>query len=184
MKQSYPYPLPAHALEDYCHPLAGSGLEAPRRWEGEVVAANGYVALRAARGCWLDEDYAPADAEFAARLGKIPWQAYPGGEAWQALDLQRGEIFRYAPHGLWLKGRLAPSPVWQVCGIRVRLSLLQIIARLPRCEVHGGPQNRTEPLWFRFSGGRGCIAQDARLVMHSRELYLPGLARVQGIFSR
>lgn len=173
MNHAYPYPLPEHALADFCHPQDWHLLHKPRRWDGCLVAANGYLAIKANRGAWIEEEFPLATAEFIGRIGKLPWARFPMDDTWRPLDNQRGVVFRYARHGLWLHGRLAPSPVWAVNEVRVRLSLLQQVAMLPRCEVFTGKQDIEDPLWFRFSGGMGIIARDPNLTMHSFELFGP-----------
>ena len=65
------------------------------------------------------------------------------------------------------------SPVWLVNDKRVRLSLLQLVARLPRAEVFTGRQDADDPVWVRFSGGRVALAMDKRLTMFSREIFQP-----------
>jgi hypothetical protein len=176
MRNRHPYPLPADALADYCHPQPGHALYLPARYEREILAANGYLALRAHRGAWIDSEFRPASPDFLARFNRLPWHKWPeiaASTTWRALDDERAMIFERAPHGLWLAGKLAPSPIWEVNQIRVRLSLLQAVAMLPRAEVFTGPTRATGPLWFRFSGGYGCIAHDERLTLHSRALFAP-----------
>lgn len=173
MRHAYPYPLPEHALADFCHPADWHLLHKPRRWDRCLVAANGYLAIKANRGAWIEEEFPPASAEFIGRIGKLPWDRFPCGDEWRALDNQRGVVFRYARCGLWLNGKLGPSPVWAVNEIRVRLSLLQQVAMLPRCEVFTGRQDMHDPLFFRFSGGTGMIARDPKLTLHSFELFGP-----------
>lgn len=171
--KSFPYPLPEHALAEFCHPAEDHPLHLPRRWDGCLVAANGYLAIKANRGAWIEEEHPVANGRFVMRMSKLPWARFPMGEDWRPVDSQRGTIFRHGRHGLWLKGRLAPSPVWMVNELRVRLGLLQLVALLPRVEVFTGRQDIIDPLWFRFSGGTGCIARDPKLTMHSFELFGP-----------
>lgn len=169
-KLAFRYPLPADALRMFCHPAARSGLSVPMRMGAEIVAANGYLAIRCNRGAWMDADFPEAWTDFKTRVEKLPWARWDAlKDDWRALDEVRGTLFRYAEIGVWLDqrnvvGKLAPSPVvWACGGIPVRLSMLQLISRLPRCEVYTGPCDRSDPLWFRFSGGRGVIARDVKL---------------------
>lgn len=169
-RTAFKYPLPAEVLDLFCHPHSRHQLSRPMRMDGDVVAANGYVAIRCNRGAWIDSEFPEAGADFRARIGKIPWHLMEARkDDWRALDNVRGTLFRYAAIGLWKedpreRGRLTPSPVvWVGGGILVRLSMLQLIARLPRCEIYIGPCISTDPLWCRFSGGRGVIARDAKL---------------------
>ena len=172
--KSFPFPLPASALSDFVHPAEWHMLHHARRYGDEVLAGNGYVALRAVKGMWLPGDHAPASAEFLSRFGKLPWGRWDDLEDdWRALDSQRGRIFERAAHSVWLDEKVAPSPVWMVNEVRVRLSLLQLVARLPRAEVYTGRTDRQDPLFVRFSGGKALIAADPRLTLHSCELF-PG----------
>jgi hypothetical protein len=56
---------------------------------------------------------------------------------------------------------------------RVRLSVLQLVSRLPRAEIN--PSFRTDgtPIPVRFSAGMGLIAADVRLTNHSRHIFRP-----------
>jgi hypothetical protein len=173
MRNAFPYPLPATALEEFRHPEDWHGLRHIVRHGDEVLAGNGYVAIRCERGRWLDADFREAPGQFLERFGKLPWHAFPRGcELWRPLADVASVLNERAAHGLWLRGRLAPSPVWRVGGVLVRLSMLQLVARLPRAEVNW-TDHPESPLWFRFSGGHGLIARDARLTLESRAIFQP-----------
>lgn len=175
MSKAHPYPLPVHALDDFTHPADWHLFRHARRHADEILAGNGYAALRATRGRWLDGEFPPATCEFLGRFGKLPWGKFPTGrdEEWRMMDYRRGDLFRSAQIGLWRDGKLTPSPVWSCNEKRVRLSLLQLVANLPRAEVFVGAQDRDDPLWFRFSGGIAAIAMDARLTISSGEIWGP-----------
>lgn len=168
----YRYPLPEFALVDFCHPAAGHVFARACRHDGEILAGNGYVALRAARGWWVYDEFPPAGEEFLARFEALPWGRAPGGP-WRALDDARGALYRRGALRLWDGARVAPSPVWRVGDCVVRLSALQLVARLPRAEIHTGLADRDDPLFFRFSGGRGIIARDPLLVLWDYHLWEP-----------
>lgn len=178
MRNAHPYPLPAHAIDDYRHPADWHGLHHARRHGGEILAGNGYIAIRARKGAWLDEEFQPATAEFLSRFGKLPWACFEAlADCWRPLDSQRGRIFERGQLGLWIESRqgirLSPTPVWLVNRGRFRLSLIQRVAMLPRAEVFTGHADPSAPLFFRFSGGIGMIAHDRRLDSHSAELFPP-----------
>jgi len=174
MSKPFPYPLPAKHLREFCHPCDWHLFHEPRRYGGEVLVANGYVAIRARTGLWLDADHGAASADFVSRWGKLPWGRLDQlPDDWRELDGHRGTIYRSAQVHLWQDDRLAPTPVWAVNEVKVRLSLLQLVARLPRCEIYVGRPNADDPLWFRFSGGIGLIARDPRLSLHSYEIFGP-----------
>jgi hypothetical protein len=179
--KSHPYPLPAEALLDYCRPVAGHPFAAPLRHAGAILAANGYLALRATRGGWLDDDYAEASPEAAARLARLPWARLEHlcqQPEWRRLSELGSELAARGALRLWAAdGGLAPSPVWAVADAgRIRLSVLQLIARLPRAELWTGGGGVLEPVFFRFSGGAGIVPLEERL---SR----PGLRPARRIFA-
>ena len=73
-RKGFPFPLPLYALEGFLYPRAGSVFAAAHWHEGEVMACNGHVALRALKGAWLPEDFAPPAAEFLERFLGLPWE--------------------------------------------------------------------------------------------------------------
>lgn len=186
-KNDFGYPLPEYALADFCCAAAGV-LSRPMRHEGEIIAANGYVALRAYRGRWLDSDFPPASPEYMARINALPWERYQklAADEWRTLTDARAHLYRRGRMGLLRAGtaRLAPSPVWLVGHVLVRLTLLQLIDRLPRCEVWTGNGGPGQPLWFRFTGGRGAIAADARLRESSFSIFQPVFNEWTGAFEK
>lgn len=163
------------ALDEFRHPADWHGLHHARRHDGEVLAGNGYVAIRVRRGMWLDSDHQAASAEFLGRWGKLPWKRFAEivtREDWRAFDSATLRLFSKGQIGFWLKDKPAPTPIWRVNEtLLVRLSLLQLVSRLPRCECYTGPQSGGEHLYFRFAGGEGIIAADARLTISSGELF-------------
>jgi len=175
MRDSWPYPLPQSALKEFCHPLESHDFANPARHEGEIIAGNGYLCLRAHRGAWLDSEIEPASPDFLERISKIPWTRFSGIQdaAWRSIGDVRGTLFERGTIAPWLAGKMAPTPIWLVDEIPVRLSLLQLISRLPRCEVSTGQTDSEDPLFFRFSGGRGAIARDARLKLASYRIFQP-----------
>lgn len=188
MKAYFPYPINAEALEEFTHPEQDV-FSRPRRHNGEMLAANGYVALRAHKGFWNDQDYPEAGEAFLSRFNCIPWgymdRLQP--DKWRELDPVRGTIYRYHPIKLWKfdregrpSGHRNASPVWRVGGCLVRLSALQLVAKLPRVEVYTGSTDARRPLWFRFNGGVGAIAYDRRLMFHSFELFGNRPGRLDG----
>jgi hypothetical protein len=85
--------------------------------------------------------------------------------------LEEANLFRFGAIGPWLKGRVAPTRVVRVNDSHlVRLSFLQLVARLPRCEVYLGT---TETLLFRFSGGVGMMMKDDRLTEAGFSIFTP-----------
>jgi hypothetical protein len=178
MKAPFRFPLHAGDLEVFCHPHEGHAMSRTHMVDGDLVAANGHLAVRASRGLWLDADFEPAPADFLQRVAGLPWGSAPdhSSEAWRPLDDARGDIYRSATIGLYNnKGRISPSPVWMVAGQHpIRLSFLQQIARLPRCEVYTGALHNSQPAWFRFNGGTVIVPKTKRpFPTFSRQLFPP-----------
>ena len=175
MKHSFPNPMPIEALLAFCHPWDGHLLSQPRRGDGEVLAANGYIAIRAKKGWWLESDFQPAGEEYRKRFDKLPWARFERlGDHWRPLDNVRGDLFRSGKIEPWLRHRPAPTPLWLFNSrLRVRLSHLQLVAMLPRCEAFTGTDDRDDPLFFRFTGGIGIMARDAKLqqLPFSRQIF-------------
>lgn len=163
MKKGYSYPLPEEALAEFCHPERSHIFGAPARMGREVVAANGYVVLRASRGRWIDADYPEAHSEFVKRVEALPWvhMEATAESKWVDLERVKTKICARPRLGMWSGTRVGASPVWLVGDVLCRLSVLQLVALLPRVQVAWS--DRALPLWFRFSGGVGAIAVDWRL---------------------
>lgn len=160
--RGFGYPLPVEALGAFCHPEPWHALCRPVRSGTEVLAGNGYLALRVERGRWLPADFQQGSAEVLGRFGKIPWGTFPqASENWKALHEVEAQIFSHGEIHPWKESGLAPTPIWRVANeINVRLSFLQLVAKLPRAEVWVGSTSGVAPLWFRFSGGLGMIARE------------------------
>lgn len=173
MRERFPFPLRMHVLDEFRHPADWHGLHHARRHNGEVLAGNGYVAIRVARGMWLDSDHEAASAEFLGRWGKLPWKRFETlQDDWRGMDTVTLKLFAKGMIQFWLQGKPAPTPIWRVNEtLLVRLSLLQLISRLPRCDCYTGPQSVGEHLYFRFSGGIGIIPADRRMTMASGEIF-------------
>jgi hypothetical protein len=160
----FAYPLPGSALQEFCHPDPLHPFAAPLRWDDEALAANSYIAIRARRLALDLHDLPPATPDLLSRVERLPWAAFPStapAHHWGNLDDHRGDIYARAPirflarhDGRWIT---ALSPAWRIAGsVVVPLSMLQLIARLPRAEVYlEGLANG--PLYFRFTGGLGIM---------------------------
>lgn len=177
-KAPFGFPHSIGTLEAFCHPLRGNALAQPLPLaNGEMGAANGYLAIRIERGRWMPDDFPNLAEDAAARFLALPWDAAPDAQSgeWRALDDVRGSIYHNAPIAPWTdKHKPSPSPIWKVGGaFLARLSHLQLIARLPRIEIFAGKMSADRPLFFRFTAGRGMIARDPRLQTYSRELFKP-----------
>lgn len=156
----FPYPLSLDALRSFCHPRHDHPFHAPLRHGDGLAACNGYIALRANRGQWLDREHPEATGDALRRLDAVPWASHSTlpGPGWIPLDDHRGRLLS-RPIAVWDdKGNLNPSPVWLIAStVRVRLSLLILLSRLPRAEIHP-PATSSRPLAFRFSGGIGFLS--------------------------
>jgi hypothetical protein len=176
-RANYPYPLQIGALDGFVHPREEHVFAQAVRHGQEIVAANGYLAIRVRRGLWLPSDFPEAGADYLARLARIPWERFSALQGpWRELSEIRGDLYRHGARAVWRdddSGRLSPGPIWRVATVPVRLTLLQLVSRLPRCEVHAGTCDRDDPLFFRFSGGMGAIARDRKLAETSYEVFAP-----------
>jgi hypothetical protein len=182
-RKTFPYPLRLEDLGEFTHRAAGHELGRAFHKDGMAYAGNGYLAIRCHRGMWMASDFEPAKPEADERICSLPWhrfETFP--QQWVELSTITGTIFRYAPVGVWDKrNRISPSPVWRIAeNYLVRLSLLQLIALLPKCEVFTGPTDRNAHMPFRFSGGIGFIAYDDRLTIASKEILNPQRCPLDG----
>lgn len=162
MTTPFPYPLPLDALRAFTHRRPDHPLHNVWRYGDGLAACNGWAAIRCNRGMWLDKDHPEATGETLRRLDALPWKHHstlPATLGWIPLDDHRGRIMS-RPLSLWQdkESKLSPSPIWLIAAsARVRLSLLQLVARLPRAEIHP-PGSPSSPMAFRFSGGTGFLA--------------------------
>lgn len=173
-KRSFTHPLAADALAWFCHPRNEVFRQPVRHPDGAVYAANGYLALRVSRGPLTFGEFQAASADFLARIDKLPWARLALDPArtvtpvWRALDEVRGLIYQGEPLPLWPGGHMTgDKAVWTGGSMRVPLAMLQLLARLPRCEMMLGG---SDFLPFRFSGGEGLLADRWR---HARPADVP-----------
>lgn len=190
LKASFPNPLDEATLAAFCHPIPSHALAKPLRIGGEILAGNGYLCLRAHRGRWLDSDFPEAAPEQQARLETLKWGVIErlAPAHWQPLAMRKPLLFKFAPFHLWAydqhdqpTGKCHPCPIWK-CGDAhpVRLSILQLISRLPNAQVWTGPQAARQPLYFRCTGARGIVAADNRLDEYSFSIFQPSTDRLDG----
>lgn len=164
-KSPFPYPLQLGALEAFCHPHPRHLFARPAYYEGQALASNGYMGLRVNRGLWLEEDFESPPEGFLTRFLGKPW---PDLKEWPASDFRalaevRGMLFKHGPRALWVRNVPSHSPVVRIGpGFLARLNHLQLVSRLPNCEVIV-PATAEHPLVFRFSGGVGMMVADPRL---------------------
>ncbi|MEI7912009.1 MAG: hypothetical protein WCK77_20445 [Verrucomicrobiota bacterium] len=157
-RKGFPFPLPLYALGGFVHPAPGSVFAAAHWHEGEALACNGHVALRAGKGAWLPEDFAPPAAGFLERFLGLPWVDGLAADAWRSMDDLGALLYRQGAREVFEGGKLAACPAVRVNGrVVVPLSLLQLVGMLPRCAVWCGPMDQEDALAFSFSGGRGLI---------------------------
>lgn len=164
-KRPFHFPMQPDALLFFCHPWLKPFTD-PKRLPGasEIHAASGYVAIRVRRGHWFAEEYPEACPEFIERVESLPWASFePDPKAlvppvWRSMDDCRGTIYRDGVLDLWTQyGKASREvPVFTAGGPVIPLPMLQLLARLPRCEVR--MEMRQGPLLFRFTGGEGIVA--------------------------
>jgi hypothetical protein len=176
-KASFRFPITSLVFDHFVHPDPESGLSSPHAIDGTLYAGNGHIAIRATRGQWLPSDFPPATETFKERLTSLPWSVLPPADhdGWRALDNYRSKIYSIAPISLFREDcRRQPSPVWLIAGHHlIRLSHLQLLARLPSAEVNIAETFRHHPLFIRFNGGEAMVPKDKTLQTYSRELFKP-----------
>lgn len=153
--------MPAGALEYYCHPREGHALSLSA-WgrDGALYVANGWVALRF---FGFSAAHATGSMELVDRLRKQPWHspAYEDPKAWRKLDDVTLDLFKEGVLDPWHPERLAylADPCVRInFGALVPCVSLQMISRLPRCEIYT-VLDRAQPVPFRFRGGEGLLAR-------------------------
>lgn len=183
-KAPFLFPIRAGDIALFTHPDPEHLLHSTHFLDGDLTAGNGYIAIRAHRGLWAENDFPPASYDFRERLGNLPWHSIPPATSpeWRSLDDIRGDIYARAIIHPWTnKHRPTPSPVWRIgTHHRIRLSHLQLLARLPRAQVYAGTALREEPLYIRFNGGIALMPPNRRLETQSREIFPAQFDRLQG----
>jgi hypothetical protein len=166
MRDAFPHPLTEACLSAFTHPDPDHALHSPHRYRSAVLATNGYIAILAHRGLWLDADYPEAPPSLQARADRYDWTtpARIPADQWTNFDRLEATIRKAVPPALWLGLRPAPSPLWQLGPTRIPLSLLGLIMRLPRAEL---ALTGTASTFFRFSGGIGLVPPDPRIATSS-----------------
>jgi hypothetical protein len=182
MKKSkpYPFPLPESALRDFCHPRKSDILSKPWRDGRNLFAANGHIALRASRGAWIDDEFDDIPQDVNERLQALPWSRLEDrlhDKNWKLLDNVANMLFRYPQRPLFYQSNgktlVNPCPTWMLGNTLVKLSVIQMVARLPRAEAFIKHGQRNGPIYIRYSGGVGIIAGNPNLKEHSIQLYAP-----------
>lgn len=175
-KAPFPFPIQFYCLECFTHPSSVSELHTPLLIEGDAYAGNGFMAIRATRGLWHPSDFPSATPEAAARFKSLSWTSQPpDSPEWRKLDEIRGDLYKYGAISLWTqKNTFTPAPTWRVAERHfIRLSFLQLLARLPNAEIFTGECLPTAPIYVRFNGGQVIIPQDRRLTTASRTIFRP-----------
>ena len=168
-KRPFPHPLPAEALAFFVHPDPRHLFHVAFRhpFDGTVIAGSA-VALRCRAGRGIDPaEYPAPDPDALRRIDALPWDRFTHAatqpKAWRGLDDHRGTIYsdpllpvhHRTPDGIQID-RVTKNV--RICGAPiVHLSILQLLARLPRVEIYTAGCTLTGPVLFRFSGGEGII---------------------------
>lgn len=162
-KRPFGHPVPAQAIDHFCHPMAGHHYaEAAWGRDGKLYASNGWVAIRFFS---FSAAFGPGPQSAVDRLGKLVWTQKHENEAmWRKLDDCTLDLFQEGVVENWKQhedGRYSYriDPYVRINhGTLVPLVSLQLISRLPRCEIYT-IIDREEPVRFRFNGGEGLIAR-------------------------
>jgi hypothetical protein len=162
-KRGFRFPVPTEALGHFLHPVKAELGEPVWGDDAMLYASNGWVVLRMYSFCPQTPQGRPETYE---RLRKLHWhrKEYEQVDAWRKVDDCTLDLFREGVLEPWKMepGNPAATYRWDpVCrinhGLLVPLVSMQLISRLPRCEIYtaGG---RYKPLPFRFNGGEGLCA--------------------------
>jgi hypothetical protein len=163
-KRPFRHPLPAEVVAWFCHPRAGHVYEAPAFGrDGKLYCSNGFIAVRFFN---FPASMGTGPQEMVERLQKLPGWKRPEHEdasAWRKTDDCTLDLFQEGVFPMWreFRGRMQyrVDPAVQVNLTTVVPAVsLQLISRLPRCEVFTAP-DRDSPLPFRFNGGEGLVAR-------------------------
>lgn len=176
-KRPFGHPVPAAAIEYFCHPRVGHLLSQPA-WgrEGALYVANGWVALRF---FGFPASFGTGPMEIVDRLRKQAWHnsQHEDKAAWRKLDDVTLDIFKEGLIEPWHAERLAyrADPCVRInFGALVPAVSLQMISRLPRCEIYTA-LDREQPVPFRFNGGEGLLA---RLTPSAEAASTPPIAHI------
>jgi hypothetical protein len=162
--RNFSHPLRYETLLAFCQPNPAHHFAAPALIDRHACACNGFVALQAHSGLWASDDFPEPPAGFVESWQRIPLEHFPAAGAWHPLDAYRGRIYARAPIEPFTRTyRPANSPAVRVGTVNVLLSMLQLVARLPRCEFTlAQTASPTDALFFRCSGALGLIAGSSR----------------------
>ena len=160
-KRPFGHPVPLEALGYFCHPSDGHLFSQPA-WgrDGKLYVSNCWVALRFFN---FSAAFGEGPQEAVDRLLKQAWHStrHEDPKAWRKLDDMTLDIFKEGLFSPWqaetLKYRADPCARINF-GCLVPVVSLQMVSRLPRCEIYTR-LDREGPVPFRFNGGEGLIAR-------------------------
>jgi len=156
--KNFSNPLFRDTLREFTRPTPGHHWQQIAWLDDCACACNGWVAIKAHRGLWTPHDFEPPTPEFVLNFASTPLDLFPAAATFYPLDFFRGAIFRRALISPFTsKGHLSATPAFRVGRVVVHLSMLQLVARLPRCEFTQADTG-ANALFFRCSGALGCIA--------------------------
>jgi hypothetical protein len=162
-KRPFRHPVPAEALDYFCHPDPGHLFARPA-WgtDGKLYVANCHIALRFYN---FSAAFGPGPIAAVERLLKQRWHFshWEDAKAWRKLDDCTLDLFREGLFAMWQDrgGKMfyRVDPALRVNhGVLVPAASLQAVSRLPRAEIYT-TTDRGEPLAFRFNGGEGLVAR-------------------------
>jgi hypothetical protein len=168
-KRPFGHPVPSDALAFFVHPDHRHLFHVPfRHPEDGNLYAGSAVAIRFRPSRSIDPAEFPAPGhDVLDRFMALPWHRFPVAatqpKAWRCLDDHRGTIYGdpLLPVHVRTTSGIQIDRVTKnvrICGAPiVPLSILQLLARLPRIELYTAGCTLTGPVLFRFSGGEGII---------------------------
>jgi len=164
------HPLTLENFAELCSPQVGSCFAQPWEADDHTWAANGYLAVRYGRSYGLEPS-----TEAQERVAVLPWHFFDKEtktENWGNLDLVRGGIWKTGPLEPWgqtpdgrMYARISRCTLVGDSFVCIPTPILQLITKLPRCEVFKGSSSR-DWLFFRFNGGEGIAKGLKRAATH------------------
>lgn len=160
-KRPFRHPVPAEAVPWFCHPWDKHHYHAPVWGEdARLYACNGWVAARFFN---FPPDMAQGPPETLERLHALNWHnsRWEAKDAWRKTDDCTLDLFQDGVLPMWQlvnrRLRFHWRPFVRVNhGLLIPAVSLQLISRLPACEIYTGA-GRSVPVAFRFKGGEGLL---------------------------
>ncbi len=183
LKRPFGWPLPAAALDYFCHPTLPAVMTPLRHPEdGMVYCVSPFGALRIRRFHGHAEEFPTMGEEMVARLAALPWATLreqgQTKDLWRLMDDARGTLWRDPPLPLYrlkdFNWQATREKRVRICGGPiVPLALLQVLSRLPRMEICVADSSPQQPVFFRCNGEGEFILPNLGHTEASFEMFKP-----------